>query len=76
MRGGGWERDARPMNTAERIRAVIEIERGEQTISGQVATDDAPAREFFGWLELIDLLERATWPPTPSCARDEIEPPR
>ena len=77
MRGGGRERNARPVSTAERIRAVIEIERGERTISGQLAINDAPAKGFFGWLELIDLLERATSPSAaPPGARQDSESPR
>lgn len=39
---------------------LIEIEREAGTISGQLAVEGAPARDFFGWLELIDRLERAT----------------
>ena len=77
MRGGGRERNARPVSTAERIRAVIDIERGESTIRGRLAINDAPARGFFGWLELIDLLERATSPSAaPPGARQDSESPR
>jgi hypothetical protein len=72
MRGGGRGGDARAVGTAERIRAVIEIERAERTISGQLTINDAPARGFFGWLELIDLLERASSPSAaPPCARQD-----
>jgi hypothetical protein len=39
---------------------VLEIETAAGTISGQLAIEDAPARSFYGWLELIDRLERAT----------------
>jgi hypothetical protein len=77
MRGVGREREARAVSTAERIRAVIEIERGERTISGQLAINDAPARAFFGWLELIDLLERATTGSAAApSARQDLEAPR
>jgi hypothetical protein len=60
------------VSSAERIRAVIEIERGERTISGQVAINDTPATGFFGWLELIDLLERAA--PSPRVQQDSEAP--
>jgi hypothetical protein len=64
------------VGTAERIRAVIEIERAERTISGQVMINGAPARGFFGWLELIDLLERATSPSAaPRGAGEDSEGP-
>jgi len=39
---------------------VLEIERGRHTIRGRVAIDGAPASGFYGWLELIDELERAS----------------
>lgn len=42
------------------VRVVLEIETAAGTISGQLAIEDAPARSFYGWLELIDRLERAT----------------
>lgn len=48
------------MSTPQRVRAQVEIERTERTITGQLAIDGAPATDFFGWLELIDALERAT----------------
>jgi hypothetical protein len=45
-----------------RVRALVEIERNHRTISGQVTINEAPATEFYGWLELIDALERASRP--------------
>lgn len=47
------------MNVLEPVRVVLELERQASTISGTVAVDGAPKRGFFGWLELIDKLERA-----------------
>jgi hypothetical protein len=41
------------------VRVVVELERTGSTISGEVAVAGAPAAAFFGWLELIDRLERA-----------------
>jgi hypothetical protein len=48
------------VSAQQRARAVVEIERDERTISGHVAINDAEPTGFFGWLELIDALERAT----------------
>jgi hypothetical protein len=41
------------------VQVVVELERTGSTISGQMAVAGAPATGFFGWLELIDHLERA-----------------
>jgi hypothetical protein len=38
---------------------VLDIERDEGTISGELAVEGTPSKAFFGWLELIDWLERA-----------------
>ena len=42
------------------VQVVVELERTGSTISGHVAVAGAPPTEFFGWLELIDRLERAS----------------
>jgi hypothetical protein len=44
------------------VQVVVELERTGSTISGHVAVAGAPPTEFFGWLELIDRLERAAPP--------------
>jgi hypothetical protein len=41
------------------VRVVLEIEHEEGTISGRVAVAGVQASAFYGWLELIDQLERA-----------------
>jgi hypothetical protein len=38
---------------------MLELHHDERTISGRIAVDDNPPRSFYGWLELIDRLERA-----------------
>jgi len=48
------------VSAPEPVRVMLEIERGQRTISGWVAIDGAPASGFYGWLELIDQLERAS----------------
>jgi hypothetical protein len=39
---------------------VLELEHDERTISGRIVVNDHPGHHFYGWLELIDRLERAT----------------
>jgi hypothetical protein len=50
------------MFSKQQVRALVEIEQNHRTISGQLTINDAPATEFYGWLELIDALERAAGP--------------
>lgn len=42
------------------MRVLLEIRHTGNTVSGQVAVEGSSPREFFGWLELIDRLERAS----------------
>jgi hypothetical protein len=37
----------------------LEIEQGDETISGEVSVDDGAPTEFYGWLQLISHIERA-----------------
>ena len=37
----------------------MQIGRSDETVTGQVTAPGAPGAEFFGWLELMDRLERA-----------------
>jgi hypothetical protein len=46
----------------EPVRVILEIRRTQATISGQLAVDGAPASGFYGWLELIDELDRGSGP--------------
>ena len=43
----------------EPVRVVVEIERTTRTVQGQIAVGDAASRGFYGWLELLDGLDRA-----------------
>lgn len=56
-----WTRSATlpRMDTKPGVTVVVELKRTSATISGQTSIDGAAATEFFGWLELIDRLERA-----------------
>jgi hypothetical protein len=47
------------MSTPETVRVTVEIARSSDTITGQIAVEGASATSFFGWLDLIDRLERA-----------------
>jgi hypothetical protein len=38
---------------------VVELRRAEETVAGTVSVAGAEATGFYGWLELIGLLERA-----------------
>jgi hypothetical protein len=48
------------VNRPEPVKVVLELERGEHTISGRIVVNDHPGRDFYGWLDLIERLERAT----------------
>ena len=41
------------------VRVLLEIECEQATVSGRLAVEGAHESEFFGWLELIDQLQRA-----------------
>jgi hypothetical protein len=41
------------------VEVIVQIGRSDGTVSGQVTAPGAPGAEFFGWLELMDRLERA-----------------
>ena len=48
------------VSSKHRIRALLEIERNDRTISGELTIDDTPPMEFYGWLELMDALDGAS----------------
>jgi hypothetical protein len=47
------------MESEPPVRVLVEIHKTGKTVTGQVAVEGASASDFFGWLELIDRLERA-----------------
>jgi hypothetical protein len=47
------------MGIESAIEVVVEIEYTSETICGQIRIADRSPTTFFGWLELIDQLERA-----------------
>jgi hypothetical protein len=42
------------------VRLSIELVRAGETVSGQIAVEGSSPEEFFGWLELIDRITRAS----------------
>ena len=47
------------VDSPKRVRVVVLIERTERTVSGAVTVEGAPTSGFYGWLQLIDKLDRA-----------------
>jgi hypothetical protein len=47
------------MHGGEPVEVTVLIGHNDGTVSGQVTAPGAPKAEFFGWLELMDRLERA-----------------
>ena len=58
------------MADAQVIRVALEIDDDNRTISGHLVLEGAPMVAFYGWLELIDQLERA-WRHDPAAAPQE-----
>jgi hypothetical protein len=51
------------MSTSRRMRVIVDIERSATTVSGQITIGEVTPVEFFGWIELIDRLDRAAGAP-------------
>jgi hypothetical protein len=47
------------MSPGEPLQVVVDIERTDATVMGQITVAGTAATAFFGWLELIDRLDRA-----------------
>ena len=47
------------MNRGAVVELIVQIGHSDGTVIGQVTAPGAPGAEFFGWLELMDRLERA-----------------
>lgn len=47
------------MSVPEPVRVVVEIQHTTDTVEGRIAVGDGSSSHFYGWLELIDRLERA-----------------
>jgi hypothetical protein len=67
-------RDAAPMSGSRPVQAMLELRHGASTIAGTVRVDGAGPAEFYGWLELIALLDGAAGAGAESSAGKEEEP--
>jgi hypothetical protein len=47
------------MSRGALVQVIVQIGHSDGTVMGQVTAPGAPGAEFFGWLELMDRLERA-----------------
>jgi hypothetical protein len=50
------------VNAPEPVHVALDIERIDGTISGRLAFGGTRVVRFYGWLELIDRIERALAP--------------
>jgi len=47
------------MSPSEPLHVVVDLEQTDDTVKGHITVAGAASTEFFGWLELIDRLDRA-----------------
>ncbi len=47
------------MSLSEPLQVVVDLEQTDETVKGQITVAGAATTAFFGWLELIDRLDRA-----------------
>jgi hypothetical protein len=47
------------MSTSEPLQVVVDLEQTDETVKGHITVAGAATTAFFGWLELIDRLDRA-----------------
>lgn len=47
------------MSPREPLQVVVDLEQTDETVKGHITVAGASSTEFFGWLELIDRLDRA-----------------
>jgi hypothetical protein len=50
------------MELKEPVRIVLELEPGQETITGLLRGDGCREERFWGWLELLAILETARQP--------------
>ena len=46
------------MRPREPLQVVVDLEQTDETVRGHITVAGAASTEFFGWLELIDRLDR------------------
>jgi hypothetical protein len=47
------------MSHRQPLQVVVDLEQTDETVKGRITVAGAASTEFFGWLELIDRLDRA-----------------
>lgn len=47
------------MNKSDPLQVVVDLEQTEETVKGRITIAGSASTAFFGWLELIDRLDRA-----------------
>ena len=47
------------MRDADRLKLVLQLDRGAEPISGQLVREDRTSSQFVGWLELTRAIEDA-----------------
>jgi hypothetical protein len=47
------------MSTGEPLQVVVDLEQTDETVKGHITVEGTATTAFFGWLELIDRLDRA-----------------
>jgi hypothetical protein len=47
------------MKPRQPLQVVVGLEQTDETVKGHITVAGATTTEFFGWLELIDRLDRA-----------------
>ena len=47
------------MSPGQPLQVVVDLEQTDETVKGHITVAGAASTEFFGWLELIDRLDRA-----------------
>ena len=47
------------MSSASNVRITLEVEAGADPIRGSLEQSDGRSQPFWGWLELIEALQRA-----------------
>jgi hypothetical protein len=47
------------MSPRQPLQVVVDLEQTDETVKGRITVAGAASTEFFGWLELIDRLDRA-----------------
>jgi hypothetical protein len=56
----GTRSDQASVTASSTVRVALELEQTADTVSGRMTVGNGPPTSFFGWLELIGLLDSLT----------------